>query len=104
MVEVVAKAIAIEIAREMNAIYSRGGSVESSFTADGAARAALQALLTPTGKMVEVGIDKLEECTDNGYDSDMDGNRHEYTHILSDAPQLIFAAMIQAALNEHEVK
>lgn len=50
-----------------------------------------------TREMIIAGQEELEACIDNGFDSDADGNRHDYTAIASDAPYRVFCAMLAAA-------
>lgn len=50
-----------------------------------------------TKEMIIAGQEELEACIDNGFDSDADGNRHDYTAIASDAPYRVFCAMLAAA-------
>ncbi|HHT2405896.1 TPA: hypothetical protein ACTYRL_000558 [Klebsiella michiganensis] len=53
-----------------------------------------------TREMIIAGQEELEACIDNGFDSDADGNRHDYTAIASDAPYRVFCAMLAAAPQE----
>jgi hypothetical protein len=53
-----------------------------------------------TKEMIIAGQEELEACIDNGFDSDADGNRHDYTEIASDAPYRVFCAMLAAAPQE----
>ncbi len=50
-----------------------------------------------TREMIIAGKEELEACIDNGFDSDADGNRHDYTAIAFDAPYRVFCAMLAAA-------
>ncbi len=54
----------------------------------------------PTKQMILAGQEELESCIDNGFDSDIDGNRYDYTDIVPDAPHRVFMAMLAAALQE----
>lgn len=65
------------------------------------ARAALKTLLEPTAAVIDKGIDALDDCVDENFSSDADGNRDYYTTIRSDGAARTFRAMIQAALDEH---
>ena len=51
----------------------------------------------PTKEMVAAGQDKFEECIDSGFDSCEDGSTYEYSKISSDAPYLVYIAMLAAA-------
>lgn len=51
----------------------------------------------PTKQMILAGQEELESCIDNGFDSDIDGNRYDYTDIVPDAPHRVFMAMLAAA-------
>lgn len=51
----------------------------------------------PTKEMIVAGQDEHDNCIDTGYDSDADGNRHDYTTISPDAPSRVYLAMINAA-------
>ncbi len=51
----------------------------------------------PTKQMILAGQEELESCIDNGFDSDIDGNRYDYTDIVPDAPRRVFMAMLAAA-------
>ncbi|HCB0987281.1 TPA: DUF551 domain-containing protein [Klebsiella variicola subsp. variicola] len=51
----------------------------------------------PTKQMILAGQEELESCIDNGFDSDVDGNRYDYTDIVPDAPHRVFMAMLAAA-------
>lgn len=51
----------------------------------------------PTKEMISAGQDEMDNCIENGFDSDIDGNRFDYTEISSDAPYIIYRAMIAAA-------
>ncbi|WP_448309657.1 hypothetical protein [Pantoea sp. PGP6] len=51
----------------------------------------------PTKEMIVAGQDKFEECIDSGFDSCEDGSTHEYSKISSDAPYLVYLAMLAAA-------
>lgn len=57
----------------------------------------------PTKEMVSAGQDEMDNCIENGFDSDIDGNRFDYTEISPDAPYRIYLAMIAAA-PQQEVK
>lgn len=54
----------------------------------------------PTKQMILAGQEELESCIDNGFDSDIDGNRYDYTDIVPDAPHRVFMAMLAAAPQE----
>lgn len=54
----------------------------------------------PTKQMTLAGQEELESCIDNGFDSDIDGNRYDYTDIVPDAPHRVFMAMLAAAPQE----
>ncbi|WP_371333039.1 hypothetical protein [Klebsiella quasipneumoniae] len=54
----------------------------------------------PTKQMIFAGQEELESCIDNGFDSDIDGNRYDYTDIVPDAPHRVFMAMLAAAPQE----
>lgn len=54
----------------------------------------------PTKQMILAGQEELESCIDNGFDSDIDGNRYDYTDIVPDAPHRVFMAMLAAAHQE----
>lgn len=54
----------------------------------------------PTKQMTLAGQEELESCIDNGFDSDIDGNRYDYTDIVPDAPHRVFMAMLAAAQQE----
>lgn len=54
----------------------------------------------PTKKMILAGQEELESCIDNGFDSDIDGNRYDYTDIVPDAPHRVFMAMLAASPQE----
>ncbi|EPM0590588.1 hypothetical protein WJB48_005036, partial [Klebsiella pneumoniae] len=54
----------------------------------------------PTKQMILAGQEELESCIDNGFDSDIDGNRYDYTDIVPDAPHRVFMAMLAAAQQE----
>jgi hypothetical protein len=64
------------------------------------ALAAFRAMREPTMLMVEAGDVEKEDCIDSDFDSDADGNRHDYTTINSDISARIFRAMIDAAIKE----
>lgn len=51
----------------------------------------------PTKEMVAAGQDRFEECIDSGFDSCEDGSTYEYSKISSDAPYLVYIAMLAAA-------
>lgn len=51
----------------------------------------------PTKEMIVAGQDEHDNCIDTGYDSDADGNRHDYTTISPDAPSRVYLEMINAA-------
>lgn len=51
----------------------------------------------PTKEMVLVGSNAHDDCIDNGYHSDADGNTYNYTLISPDAPYKIYKAMIAAS-------
>lgn len=53
-----------------------------------------------TKQMILAGQEELESCIDNGFDSDVDGNRYDYTDIVPDAPHRVFMAMLAAAPQE----
>ncbi|MCR1002089.1 MAG: hypothetical protein NQ081_05610 [Enterobacter cloacae] len=53
--------------------------------------------LEPTKEMIVAGQDALDECINEGFNSDEDGNIYEYTNISSDAPHSVFKSMIAAA-------
>ncbi|EPY4769142.1 hypothetical protein ACXDIJ_000320 [Klebsiella quasipneumoniae] len=54
----------------------------------------------PTKQMILAGQEELESCIDNGFDSDIDGNRYDYTDIVPDTPHRLFMAMLAAAPQE----
>ncbi|EKS3262584.1 TPA: hypothetical protein NPP29_001145 [Klebsiella pneumoniae] len=54
----------------------------------------------PTKQMILAGQEELESCIDNGFDSDIDGNRYDYTDIVPDAPHRVFMAMLAASPQE----
>lgn len=59
----------------------------------------------PTKQMILAGQEELESCIDNGFDSDIDGNRYDYTDIVPDTPHRVFMAMLAAAPQEgHDEK
>lgn len=63
------------------------------------ARAAIEAMREPTKAMIEVGITTAEDCKDSDWSSGGDGNSsNSYEYYRSDAPQTIFTAMINEAL------
>jgi hypothetical protein len=62
----------------------------------------LALLKSPSKEMVAAGQDAMDACIDYGYDSDADGNRHDYTTISSDCPAQVFAAMVAVALRQSE--
>lgn len=62
------------------------------------ARVAIEAMREPTKEMVLAGDDEKEACIDSDWDSDVDGNRHDYTIINSDLPARVWRAMLDAAL------
>ena len=51
----------------------------------------------PTKEMMAAGQNEHDNCIDEGYGSDADGNRHNYTTISPDAPYKIYAAMLSAS-------
>lgn len=53
--------------------------------------------MEPTKEMIVAGQDKFEECIDSGFDSCEDGSTYEYSKISSDAPYLVYIAMLAAA-------
>ena len=48
----------------------------------------------PTKEMLIAGQRALDDCVDEDYDSDMEGNRNYYTTIRSDAVDRVWRAMI----------
>ncbi len=52
----------------------------------------------PTKEMLIAGQVALDDCVDEDYDSDIDGNRNYYQTIRSDAPDRIWRAMFAAAI------
>jgi len=50
----------------------------------------------PTKEMIVAGDEALDDCRDSGYSSDIYGNRYEYETINSDAPAIIYRAMLRA--------
>ena len=52
----------------------------------------------PTKEMLIAGQAALDDCVDEDYDSDMEGNRNYYTTIRSDAADRIWRAMFAAAI------
>lgn len=66
------------------------------------ARAAIAAMREPTKAMAEAGIAKKDDCIDSDWDSGPDGESHNsYDTLRSDAPSIIWQAMITAALAEN---
>lgn len=51
----------------------------------------------PTLEMIAAGQDAHDDCVDNGFGSDADGNRYDYTTISPDAPARVYRAMLAAA-------
>ena len=47
----------------------------------------------PTKEMLEAGEQALDDCVDEDYSSDADGNRYPYTTIRSDAVYRVWVAM-----------
>ena len=62
------------------------------------ARSAIEAMREPTKAMIFAGDSAKEDCVDETWSSDDDGNRYDYTRIRSDISSRIFTAMIDAAL------
>ena len=54
-------------------------------------------LIEPTKEMLVAGQSALDDCVDEDYDSDMDGNRNYYTTIRSDAAERVWRAMFEVA-------
>lgn len=51
----------------------------------------------PTKEMIVAGQDEHDNCVDSGFNSDIDGNRYDYTEISPDAPARVYGAMLAAA-------
>jgi hypothetical protein len=62
------------------------------------ARTAIRAMREFTKEMAEAGATTLDDCTVSDWGSTPDGGREDYTYVNSDAPGLIWKAMIDAAL------
>lgn len=50
----------------------------------------------PTPAMIYEGIEALESCKDSDYSSAPDGSTHSYETINTDAPAIIYRAMLEA--------
>ena len=66
------------------------------------ARRVIAAMRAVTKEMADAGADELDNCMDEGFSSNADGERDYYTTVNSDAPAKIYIAMIDAALKPYE--
>jgi hypothetical protein len=58
-------------------------------------------LLNPSLEMIEAGVTALDDCVDHDWDSGGDGEGYNsYTTIRSDAPSIVFKAMVAVALKQ----
>lgn len=62
------------------------------------ARSALSAIREPGKAALDAGMSVASDCLDSDYSSDVVGGRHEYSVLRSDAPSMIWKAMIDTAL------
>lgn len=87
MIERVADAIA-RSARAVGGGYVSG----HEFPWEDAARAAIEAMRTPTKEIIEAGGVAMDDALDGDWESDADGNRHDYSWIRSGAQTDVWRA------------
>lgn len=58
----------------------------------------------PTPEMIVAGQDAHDGCVSEGFSSDVDGNRYDYTSISPDAPYTVYQAMIGAAPKAERIR
>jgi hypothetical protein len=53
--------------------------------------------------MLEAGMNEANDALDSDWSSSSDGNRHDYQFLRSDAPSMIFKAMLSQFRKENGI-
>lgn len=66
------------------------------------ARAAIEAMRSPSAKMLDAGMTAIEDCKDESWSSGAEGESHTYEYVSSAAHLVTWQAMIDAALKTED--